>query len=90
MKPKRLVLTILAVAAGVLGALGGSGLASAATNGSVLGPNSNLGFLFAIYLITWAGFFGYSFIVSRRQRSLEREIDALRALLQEQDSSQKG
>jgi len=38
----------------------------------------SLGFLFAIYLVTWAGFFGYIFIVSRKQNDLAREIDALK------------
>ncbi len=46
--------------------------------------NTNLGFLFAIYIITWAGFFAYIFVVSRRQRSLEREIDRLQRLLDQQ------
>lgn len=38
----------------------------------------NLGFLFAIYLVTWAGFFAYIFIVSRRQNDLAREIKSLK------------
>jgi len=38
----------------------------------------NLGFLFAIYLVTWAGFFAYIFIVSRKQNDLSREINALK------------
>ncbi|MDA1258304.1 MAG: CcmD family protein [Chloroflexi bacterium] len=38
----------------------------------------NLGFLFAIYLVTWAGFFFYIVVVSRRQRNLAREIRVLR------------
>ena len=38
----------------------------------------SLGFLFAIYLVTWAGFFGYIFIVSRKQNDLSREINALK------------
>ena len=38
----------------------------------------NLGFLFAIYLVTWAGFFAYIFIMSRKQNDLSREINALK------------
>ena len=38
----------------------------------------NLGFLFAIYLVTWAGFFAYIFIVSRKQNDLSREMNALK------------
>lgn len=53
--------------------------------------NSNLGYLFAVYIITWAGFFGYIFIVSRRQRSLEHEIDRLEGLLEQRsESTEKG
>lgn len=38
----------------------------------------NLGYLLAIYLVTWGGFFLYVFIVSRRQRDLSRELSLLR------------
>ena len=41
----------------------------------------NLGFLFAIYLVTWAGFFAYIFIVSRKQNDLSREINALKGMV---------
>ena len=41
-------------------------------------PEANLPFLFAVYILTWAGFFGYAFYMSRRQRDLRRDIDALR------------
>ncbi len=53
-------------------------------------PNTNLGYLFAVYIITWAGFFAYIFIVSRRQRVLERQIDDLKELLGEKQSTEKG
>lgn len=53
-------------------------------------PNTNLGYLFAIYIITWAGFFAYIFIVSQRQRVLERQIDDLKKLLEEKQSTEKG
>ena len=48
---------------------------------------TNLDFLFAIYIVTWAGFFAYVFVVSRRQRTMEREIKDLRQLLTEQSPS---
>ncbi|MBI2965518.1 MAG: CcmD family protein [Chloroflexi bacterium] len=48
-----------------------------------MNPNTNLGYLFAIYIITWAGFFAYMFLVSRRQRDLEREIRQLRQLVEQ-------
>ena len=48
-------------------------------------PEANLPYLFAVYIITWAGFFGYVFYVSRRQRQLHREIDDLRQALAEKE-----
>ena len=57
-------------------------LLGAATKQNV-NPNTNLGYLFAIYIITWAGFFAYIFLVSRRQRDLEREIRQLKQLVEQ-------
>jgi CcmD family protein len=42
----------------------------------------NLSFLFAAYTAVWALLFVYVVILSRRNRSLEREIEELRQLLQ--------
>jgi CcmD family protein len=39
--------------------------------------DSNVPFLFAVFSITWAAFFGYAFYIRRRQRDLEREIAEL-------------
>ena len=41
---------------------------------------TNLGFLFAIYMVTWAAFFAYVFVMSRRQRDLNRQIEQLKKL----------
>ena len=38
---------------------------------------SNVPFLFAVFSITWAAFFGYAFYIRRRQTDLEREIAEL-------------
>ena len=46
-------------------------------------PEANLPYLFAVFIITWAGFFAYVFFASRRQRQMEREIEALKATLRE-------
>ena len=46
-------------------------------------PEANLPALFAVYIITWAGFFGFVFVMSRRQREMRREIDALKTALEE-------
>lgn len=40
---------------------------------------TNLSFLFAVFAITWAGFFAYIFFVSRKQRDLQRQVARLRA-----------
>jgi CcmD family protein len=40
---------------------------------------TNLGYLFAVYTITWLAFFAYVFILSRRQRDLQREIVRLKS-----------
>ena len=45
-------------------------------------PDPNLGFLFGVFIVTWAGFFGYAFMMSRRQREMQREIAELRAVIQ--------
>ena len=53
-------------------------------------PEANLPYLFAVYIITWAGFFAYVFFMSRRQREMEREIDELKQVLVEQEPSTRG
>jgi|ETN02SMinimDraft_4_1059925.scaffolds.fasta_scaffold589951_1 CcmD family protein len=49
-------------------------------------PEANLPFLFAVYIITWGGFFAYSFAMSRRQREIQRELDALKAVIADKES----
>lgn len=49
-------------------------------------PEANLPFLFAVYILTWAGFFGYAFYMSRRQRDMRRDIDALRQALRDREN----
>ena len=48
-------------------------------------PEANLPFLFAVYIVTWAAFFAYVFYVSRRQRDMQSEIEALKRALDERD-----
>ena len=50
------------------------------------GPEANLPFLFAVFIITWAAFFAYVFYVSRRQREMQGEIEALKRALEERDA----
>ena len=42
---------------------------------------ANLPYLFAVFMITWAGFFGYVFVMTRRRRELLREIESLKTIL---------
>ena len=46
---------------------------------------SELPWLFAVFFITWAAFFGYVYIMSRRQREMQGEIDALKRVLAERE-----
>ena len=48
-------------------------------------PEANLPFLFAVFFITWAAFFGYVFMMSRRQREMQREIEALSRLVSDNE-----
>ena len=47
---------------------------------------SELPWLFAVFFITWAAFFGYVFVMSRRQREMRREVDALRRVLAQRET----
>ena len=51
------------------------------------GPEANLPYLFAVFIITWAVFFGYVFVMSRRQNELRQEIDALKQRLAESEGA---
>lgn len=44
---------------------------------------TKLVFLAAAYAVFWIGTLGYTFFLQRRQRALERELEALKALLDE-------
>lgn len=50
-------------------------------------PEANLPYLFAVFIITWAAFFGYVFVMSRRQNELRHEIDALKQRLAESEGN---
>jgi len=52
-------------------------------------PEAHLPFLYAVYTITWAAFFGYIVLLSRRQREMRREIEALRKALEERSAEEK-
>ena len=46
---------------------------------------SNLGYLLAGTLLTWAGFFAYAVYLARKNRDLRREVDDLRRTLAERE-----
>ena len=50
-------------------------------------PEANLPALFAVYTITWAGFFAFVLVMSKRQREMRREIDLLKTALNERDQN---
>ena len=43
---------------------------------------TNLGYLFAVFAVTWAAFFAYIFWISRKQRELQRELARVRASIE--------
>ncbi len=47
----------------------------------------NLNYLFAANLIIWIAFFAYHFSLSRRNSSLQKEIDMIREKMGARDSS---
>ena len=53
-------------------------------------PEANLPYLFAAYTVTWVGFFVYVYYLSQRQRSLQREVEALREALADRDGKVGG
>jgi len=50
-------------------------------------PEANLPYLFAVYIITWGGFFAYIFFMARRQREMQREVEALKSALAEKEGA---
>ena len=52
--------------------------------------DSELPWLFAVFAITWAAFFGYVFVMSRRQQEMQREIEALKRAIAERERQKLG
>ena len=44
-------------------------------------PEANLDYLFAVFFITWIAFFGYLFFLSRRLKSINKEISLLKEFI---------
>ncbi len=75
----RLALLFLAALAGAL-TLG----AVPAQDGS--DPEGYLPYLFAAFALTWVAFFAYLFFLARKERSLRREMEALRQAIEARDA----
>ena len=54
------------------------------------GPEANLPYLFAVFIITWRLFFAFAAYVSLPRRAMEREIEALRASMEDSDGQPEG
>ncbi len=50
-------------------------------------PSRNLNFLFAAYTAVWVLLFIYVLMLSRRNKSLQKEIEELRQLLRRRNAS---
>ena len=74
----RLPLLLLAALAAAL-TLG----AAPAQDGS--DPEAYLPYLFAAFALTWVAFFAYLFFMSRKERALRQEMEALRRALDERE-----
>ena len=86
------LIALVALSAVVLSLDGDAALAQQATPEQISaetsedrGPEANLPYLFAAYTVTWVGFFVYVYYLSQRQRSLQREVEALKEALAERD-----
>ena len=75
--------SLLVLALTAPAALAAAGLGAPATQDAP--GESNLGYLLAGTLLTWAGFFAYAVYLWRKNRDLRREVDDLRRLLGERD-----
>ena len=48
-------------------------------------PEANLKYLFAVFFLVWASFFGYIFFLSRRLKEMKNEVDILRKKIYEKN-----
>ena len=65
--------------------LGGESAPAPQSQAQEFEGESDLPWLFAVFFVTWATFFAYVFIMSRRQRDMQRELDALKRVLAERE-----
>ena len=48
-------------------------------------PDANLKYLFAVFFLVWALFFGYIFFLSRRLTEMRNEVAMLRKIISEKE-----
>ncbi|HIA76516.1 MAG TPA: CcmD family protein [Dehalococcoidia bacterium] len=48
-------------------------------------PEANLKYLFAVFFLVWALFFGYIFFLSRRLKEMGNEVAMLRKIISEKE-----
>ena len=51
-------------------------------------PAANLKYLFAVFFLVWASFFGYIFFLSRRLKEMKNELAILRKIISEKNNTQ--
>ncbi len=49
------------------------------------GPEANLKYLFAVFFLVWAFFFGYIFFLSRRLKEMKNEVAILKKIISEEE-----
>ena len=49
------------------------------------GPEANLKYLFAVFFLVWAFFFGYTFFLSRRLKEMQNEVAILKKIISEKE-----
>ena len=50
-------------------------------------PEANLKYLFAVFFLVWALFFGYIFFLSRRLKEMRNEVTLLKKIISEKNNT---
>ena len=50
-------------------------------------PEANLKYLFAVFFLVWALFFGYIFFLSRRLKEMRNEVTMLKKIISEKNNT---
>ena len=50
-------------------------------------PEANLKYLFAVFFLVWALFFGYIFFLSRRLKEMRNEVTILKKIISEKNNT---